>query len=219
MTQACAVCWRVLPLSEFRAKRHRSGRVGYATDCNACHKAYNATLRKREAEEAGRTYRTRDELHLEREQRRAQKAARHAAWLAAQDAARQSKRTMSEDQRERLRKQKTRRKVERQRERYNNDPEYQAKVKAKKIRRKRLLVGALVENVNREIVVERDGWRCAICGKRVTRKTWSLDHVVPLSAGGAHSYHNVALAHRSCNSARGAGRLPSQAPLFATVAT
>ena len=71
-----------------------------------------------------------------------------------------------------------------------------------------------VEPVSHPVVAERDGWRCAICRRRVTRETWSLDHVVPLSKGGAHTYANVVLAHKRCNSLRGAGRFPVQAPLF-----
>lgn len=73
-----------------------------------------------------------------------------------------------------------------------------------------------VEPVSHVLVAERDGWRCAICRGEVTRETWSLDHVVPLSKGGAHTYANVVLAHRSCNVRRGAGRFPVQGPLFAT---
>ena len=69
--------------------------------------------------------------------------------------------------------------------------------------------------VDTRIVAERDGWRCALCRGKVIRENWSLDHVVPLSKGGAHTYANVVLAHRSCNSRRGAGRFPVQAPLFA----
>jgi 5-methylcytosine-specific restriction endonuclease McrA len=59
-------------------------------------------------------------------------------------------------------------------------------------------------------IAERDGWRCHICRKRVGRSiAWprtrsaSLDHVVPLSKGGAHDPSNVRLAHLGCNSARG----------------
>jgi 5-methylcytosine-specific restriction endonuclease McrA len=44
----------------------------------------------------------------------------------------------------------------------------------------------------------------------VKRPDASMDHLVPLSKGGDHSWANVALAHRSCNSKRGAGRLSAQ---------
>jgi len=107
------------------------------------------------------------------------------------------------------------RSVARQRERYNTDPDFKARVKAKKIRRKRAVAGTQVIPVNHLLVAERDGWRCAICRGKVTRENWSLDHVVPLSKGGGHTYANVVLAHRRCNSRRGAGRFPVQAPLFA----
>jgi hypothetical protein len=93
-----------------------------------------------------------------------------------------------------------------------------AMARARQIKRERALRGAWVEPVDREVVAARDGWRCCICGGRVTRDTWSLDHIVPLSQGGEHSYRNVALAHVRCNSRRHTGRLPSQAPLFAKVA-
>lgn len=58
-------------------------------------------------------------------------------------------------------------------------------------------------------VAERDGWRCHLCGKRVRNRKWKgragdpeIDHLVPLSAGGAHSLQNVALSHRICNGRR-----------------
>lgn len=59
-------------------------------------------------------------------------------------------------------------------------------------------------------IADRDAWRCGICGGSVDAKVkWpdplspSLDHVVPLSKGGAHDPSNVRLAHVRCNSARG----------------
>lgn len=87
--------------------------------------------------------------------------------------------------------------------------------RAADIRRRRMKTSTQVEPVSHLVVADRDGWRCAICRGKVTRENWSLDHVVPLSKGGAHTYANVVLAHRRCNSLRGAGRFPVQAPLFA----
>jgi 5-methylcytosine-specific restriction endonuclease McrA len=65
------------------------------------------------------------------------------------------------------------------------------------------------ENVDRDLVGERDGWRCGICRKRVDwtlvypdRMSPSLDHVVPLSEGGEHTYANTRIAHLICNNLR-----------------
>lgn len=57
-----------------------------------------------------------------------------------------------------------------------------------------------------EQVAERDEWVCHLCRNTlgpVTRENWSLEHVVPLAAGGAHSPENVALAHHRCNTLKG----------------
>ncbi len=51
-------------------------------------------------------------------------------------------------------------------------------------------------------IAERDGWRCHLCGRKVKRGAASLDHLIPISAGGEHVRSNVALAHHRCNSLR-----------------
>jgi hypothetical protein len=71
-------------------------------------------------------------------------------------------------------------------------------------RRKARLRGAVTEPYSREEIAERDGWRCHLCGARVSRETWSIDHLVPVSRGGADTRENVRLAHLLCNSRRGA---------------
>jgi 5-methylcytosine-specific restriction endonuclease McrA len=60
-------------------------------------------------------------------------------------------------------------------------------------------------------IFERDGWSCGICGEPVDRALVSpnpgaatIDHVVPLSAGGPDTPENVRLAHFGCNAAFGA---------------
>jgi 5-methylcytosine-specific restriction endonuclease McrA len=71
--------------------------------------------------------------------------------------------------------------------------------------------GATVERVHLEMVADRDGFVCGICKGSVDMTLphpdpWSksLDHVVPLSKGGAHSYSNTQLAHLRCNVSKGA---------------
>ena len=61
---------------------------------------------------------------------------------------------------------------------------------------------AVVERVDATAIYARDGGRCHVCGKKVKRARVSLDHLLPLSKGGAHAPWNVRLAHRHCNSQR-----------------
>lgn len=67
-----------------------------------------------------------------------------------------------------------------------------------------------VEFVDRGVVFSRDGGVCHICRRRVSCKGFHLDHLVPLSAGGEHTYANVRIAHPRCNMSRGPGRKPAQ---------
>lgn len=63
--------------------------------------------------------------------------------------------------------------------------------------------------LSRAYIAERDGWRCGICGGRVsmTRKhpdplCASIDHIVPVAAGGNNDLANLQLAHLRCNLAK-----------------
>lgn len=82
---------------------------------------------------------------------------------------------------------------------------------ARRIRMK----GQMVDNdITIERLFDRDNGKCALCGgicewNDYTRKNNffvagnfypSIDHIIPLSKGGEHSWENVQLAHRICNS-------------------
>jgi 5-methylcytosine-specific restriction endonuclease McrA len=61
-----------------------------------------------------------------------------------------------------------------------------------------------VEDVDPLVVFARDKGVCGICGKPVEMNSnWELDHIVPLSKRGPHSYANVQLAHMKCNRSKG----------------
>lgn len=84
--------------------------------------------------------------------------------------------------------------------------------RAERERRRAVKKNAYVEDVWRGRIFERDGWICQLCGKKVPRDrlaphplSASLDHIVPLAAGGTHEPANVQLAHFRCNSLKGAG--------------
>lgn len=76
-----------------------------------------------------------------------------------------------------------------------------------RIKRKAKQRGAMVETVNPLQVFARDGWRCQLCGVKTPKEkrgTYApdapeLDHIMPLSKGGEHSYLNTQCACRRCN--------------------
>lgn len=68
-----------------------------------------------------------------------------------------------------------------------------------------------IPRAERLAIYARDGWICQLCNEPVDptvdpRTRWgaTLDHIVPRSLGGSHDATNLRLAHRHCNSVRGA---------------
>ena len=57
-----------------------------------------------------------------------------------------------------------------------------------------------VPPVNRREVLKRDEHTCQYCG---SKKNLTLDHVLPRSKGGQHSWENVVAACAPCNSKKG----------------
>ena len=68
------------------------------------------------------------------------------------------------------------------------------------------------ESVTRRAVFDRDQGKCYICGKAtnwVRQGDWdpnlaNLDHKIPVSKGGSHTWENVALSCQLCNTRKGA---------------
>jgi 5-methylcytosine-specific restriction endonuclease McrA len=69
-------------------------------------------------------------------------------------------------------------------------------------------------SVKLEKLIARDGLRCAICGEMCDPNdhSWSkysgpkypsIDHIIPMSKGGGHTWDNVQVAHIICNSEKG----------------
>lgn len=64
-----------------------------------------------------------------------------------------------------------------------------------------------VPPVNRREVLKRDHHACQYCG---STKKLTLDHVMPRSRGGQHTWDNVVAACESCNGRKG-DRMPHEA--------
>jgi 5-methylcytosine-specific restriction endonuclease McrA len=79
-------------------------------------------------------------------------------------------------------------------------------------RRAALLKSPVIERVDLRVIAWRDRYRCYLCGRALTRKQVTLDHVIPLSRGGAHTADNLKVACLSCNCRKGS-RLLSELTL------
>lgn len=79
-----------------------------------------------------------------------------------------------------------------------------------KSRRRARKRGAHTEPVYRRRIFERDGWRCQLCRRKVDPtkevphpRAPTIDHIVPLAAGGTHEPANVQTACFLCNCVKG----------------
>lgn len=78
------------------------------------------------------------------------------------------------------------------------------------------------EAINPLKVFERDNWRCQICMVRTplrlrgTRdpRAPELDHRIPMSKGGGHTWSNVQCACRKCNRKKSNKKVLGQLPIF-----
>ena len=95
------------------------------------------------------------------------------------------------------------------REYYLNNPE-KAAIKCRKRKAKVHGVGHVRYKSND--IFERDGWVCGVCGQKINKRlkhpnprSKSIDHIAPLSKGGADAPINVQAAHLRCNLSKNAG--------------
>lgn len=94
--------------------------------------------------------------------------------------------------------------------------------KVKKHRHKARKYGAAYEPINPINLFERDQWRCQICGCKTPQRLRGsyhdrapeLDHRIPISKGGGHTWANVQCACRKCNGLKSNHTVVGQLPLF-----
>ena len=206
--KTCSKCKREQPHSEFY-KRKSGSKDGLVSRCRTCLLAYNAT-RKESLKENARRWRAKNP---EREKDLARKwvaanpdkvKAKSARWaeahpervVARSAAFRESHPTYVRD----WAKANPERALEYGRTWRQRNPE---KVREKAHRRRIRLKGQPVEAIDPSVLYERDGGHCGICHKPVAKEAASIDHVLPVSKGGGHTYANTRIAHLTCNVRRG----------------
>lgn len=83
--------------------------------------------------------------------------------------------------------------------------------------RKMVANGKIDSSITLDALIKRDKGICYLCGKEIDRNDFescgkakrygsnypSIDHVVPISKGGTHTWDNVKLAHMLCNARKG----------------
>jgi len=100
---------------------------------------------------------------------------------------------------------------------------YAHSITPRKVKDRALKYGVYYEYVNKIKVFDRDGWLCQICGVKTPKNIMGkhkpnspeLDHRIPMSLGGEHSYNNVQCSCRQCNGTKSNKNTIGQYPLFA----
>ena len=215
--KTCTKCDESKPLTEFGREAKAKG--GVSAQCKECCRARKrGTYAANRDRVLARNKAWRD-AHPEkiaarnkayREANSERVAAQEKAWREAnREAIQARKKAWREANRDKINEYRARRN--------ETDPAYRAQRKAARIRRKRLLDGAIQEPYTRESIFARDGWICGICDQPIDSTlrspdpdSASIDHVVPLSAGGDDTPANVQAAHYGCNSRKHA-RVESEA--------
>lgn len=89
--------------------------------------------------------------------------------------------------------------------------------KYRKPRREKTFIKEGEEQITLPLLIQRDNNVCYLCGGQCDRNDYAvvnghfsmgkkyptIEHVVPLSKGGKHSWANVKLAHNACNAIKG----------------
>jgi len=98
---------------------------------------------------------------------------------------------------------------------------YKSNKRAESRRRRARKRNVYNETVYLEVIAKRDKYKCHICRKRVNmnldnthKYSPTMDHLIPISFGGDHTYANIRLAHRTCNSSKGNRAINEQLLLF-----
>jgi len=96
--------------------------------------------------------------------------------------------------------------IKKAQQKYMSKPEIKKALADNSRKRRATKKEVFVESVNSQKVFERDKWICHICKEKIDKKlkfpshfSASIDHVIPISKGGAHSYENIRAAHYICN--------------------
>lgn len=69
----------------------------------------------------------------------------------------------------------------------------------------------VLEAIHPRTIYDRDKGHCYICGRCVAFAAFELDHIIPVTRGGEHTYTNTAIVHRKCNNKKKCRRVEAPA--------
>lgn len=67
-----------------------------------------------------------------------------------------------------------------------------------------------VVDITKKNILIRDDFKCAYCGKHITGANGTIDHIMPKSRGGKHTWLNVIASCKPCNNKKD-NKTPSEA--------
>lgn len=196
-SKTCTKCGTEKPVSDFN--KQAKSKDGYQHNCRDCHRArYKEWASANAEKKASRMSQWRAE---NLEHRRAYKA-RYRAENPEKSKAEGRKYYANNAE------------IKREKAKTFNEAWRKAnpdKVNAKEARRRALKLSAFVEDVSLDVVIGIHGASCIVCKSGIDISlrhphpmSKSLEHVIPLSRGGTHSYENCAPSHLRCNLSKGA---------------
>ena len=68
----------------------------------------------------------------------------------------------------------------------------------KHARRGRLVDARVEKYINKTLIINWESRICGICNLKI-KDDYHIDHIIPISKGGAHAVSNLQLAHPFCN--------------------
>lgn len=71
----------------------------------------------------------------------------------------------------------------------------------------------------RTIIFERDKGKCFYCGIKLTTRTFSVDHVVPVSEHGRNIANNIVCCCHRCNNKKSTSRLKNETEILLEIRT